>query len=198
MPAPVVFVHDLRGAPTDWAADLAVALPRRLTVESAVDAVRVALLELDEPAVLVGNGVGGHLAVAAARTSSVVGVIAVGCGTEPLGWLLDSYRIASAASGLHKDGGAAVASWAAETYGSEGAEFDAALEQLARLDVRANLRAIDAPVRLVNGARDGYRMQERSFLRATRDGRLVRVPGSTERMRNPALDETLPTVIAAL
>ncbi|GAB4084197.1 hypothetical protein GCM10028784_08270 [Myceligenerans cantabricum] len=42
----------------------------------------------------------------------------------------------------------------------------------------ANLRRIDAPVWLVNGARDAMRLEERRHLRAARDAALVVVPGA--------------------
>jgi pimeloyl-ACP methyl ester carboxylesterase len=42
-----------------------------------------------------------------------------------------------------------------------------------------NLARVEAPVWLVNGRYDHFRGEERLFLRACRDGRLVVVPGAT-------------------
>ncbi|MDM4761808.1 hypothetical protein QT381_02160 [Galbitalea sp. SE-J8] len=219
MPAPVVFVHDLRGSGDDWPAAAGEAIRVELpghgarasspfSVEASLDGIRVALLGLARPAVLVGNGVGAHLAIAAAAEGSaaLAGLVAVGCGTETLGWLADSYRIASTASVLHGDRGSTVAAWASATFAggddrapvAADAGFDAELGRLAALDTRAALRLIAAPVRLVNGSRDRFRLQEGAFVRACRDGALSRVPGSTERMRNPALAARLTTVLAEL
>jgi pimeloyl-ACP methyl ester carboxylesterase len=44
------------------------------------------------------------------------------------------------------------------------------------VDTLADLRAVDAPVWLVNGRWDHFRAQERRFLRQCADGRLIVVP----------------------
>jgi pimeloyl-ACP methyl ester carboxylesterase len=217
MSAPVVFVHDLRGSTADWPADdwptdlpvaTLVELPGhgsaasvRFTVPGAVTAILGAIDAVDEPPVVVGAGIGAHLAALAISDRVVRGLVAVGCGTEPLGWLADSYRIASVTAPLLGESGAAVSGWAASTFVGDASRqpgFEAVLGQLHRLDVRENLRRVDAPVRLLNGSRDRYRMQERAFLRACRNGRLVRVAGSTARLTEPDVATALAATVAEL
>lgn len=53
------------------------------------------------------------------------------------------------------------------------------LGEMRAADPVGDLRRVTAPVWLVNGAYDHFRGEERRFLRACRDGRLVVVPGAT-------------------
>ncbi|MBL0884799.1 alpha/beta fold hydrolase [Myceligenerans indicum] len=53
-----------------------------------------------------------------------------------------------------------------------------ALTHLAGRSSLADLRRVDAPVWLVNGARDAMRLEERRHLRAAQDAALVVVPGA--------------------
>lgn len=216
MPVPVVLVHGLRGR----AADL---LPQRRALEEAghvvaspdlpghgahqrdVFSIGGSLLAIADAAqslpsapVLVGFALGAHLSIAcAAVTGGITGVLAIGCGTQALTWLLDSYRIASQSHQLLPDKGAALSSLAATTFiggvprhtrTSVPGQFLDTLAHLEALDTPASLAKVEAPVVLLNGQWDRFRMQERAFLVATRDGRLVRQPGVrlAGRVRRPA------------
>ena len=140
----------------------------------------------DEP-VLVGQALGGHLSIqVAAITGAAAAVVALGCGTQALTWILDSYRIASAAHQVLPDRGAALSALAATTFvggvprhtrlSIPGQFFDT-LGHLDALNAPSTLARLEIPVRLVNGQYDRFRMQERAFLSAARDGALVRQAG---------------------
>jgi pimeloyl-ACP methyl ester carboxylesterase len=216
MSLPVVLIHGLRGASTDWnvlrtglenyghnvvAPDLP-GLGRRSAetfgIGESVATIADAVNGCSEPPLLVGLGVGAHLAIDYAALSGrphsgIAGLAALGCGIRPLGWLLDSYRIASAANQMLPDKGAAISDRMADVFVRTESlphttdSFDEALRQLHVLETPAALARIDAPVWLINGRMDRFRMQERGFLKATRYGHLIRVPG---RLAAGITDET--------
>jgi pimeloyl-ACP methyl ester carboxylesterase len=206
MPTPVVLVHGLRGSSDEWETQrdvleahghrvVAVDLPGHgaridepfsiaeslVTVADAVRSLGTA------PVFVVGRGLGGHLAVeCGSLIDTVGGVVAIGCGTQALSWVLDSYRIASTSTHhMLPDGGAALSSAASSTFvraASSGAvapseHFADTLRQLDTLDTRAALSRLQTPVWLLNGQFDRFRMQERVFLAAAADHRLVRQGG---------------------
>ena len=206
MPTPVVLVHGLRGSSAEWG-------PQRDILEAHGHQVAIVDLpghgsRIDEPfsigeslvtvadsvrslgaedVFIIGRGLGGHLAIeCGSLIDTVGGVVAVGCGTQALSWVLDSYRIAS--TGTHHmlpDSGAALSSAASSTFvraGSSGGvaqseHFADTLRQLDALDTRHALSRLEVPVWLLNGRFDRFWMQERAFLRAARHHRLVRQPG---------------------
>ena len=207
MPTPVVLVHDL-GSSASALQGVAEALAPRtviapdlpghgtrtgepVTFEAVTDSIAAACLEASESPILVGFGAGAHLAIAAAGASASA-VIAVGCGTEPLSWSLDSYRTASMALLLLPDQGAAVNDATSQSFGAASSMREI-LERLARIDIRDGLRQIDSPVTLINGSRDRFRMQERALLRAARHSTLVRVPG----LATAASEATIRAIAAA-
>ncbi len=57
--------------------------------------------------------------------------------------------------------------------------MDDALRELRPLRPIQSLSRIEQPVLLVNGSLDHFRMQERAYLRAARNARLVHVRGAT-------------------
>lgn len=205
----VVLVHGIRASRTMWRRQLvaleeagvpAVApdLPghgARARETFTLDGAYAAIEEAagDGPVVVVGLSLGGYLALHwAARTERpVVGVVAAACSTVPRGPGLAGYRRVAALIGRLPDRGrrlndtmarlALPASARADLDegGMEMGVMDAALAAVAGLDPIADLRAIAAPVRLVNGRWDHFRTQERRFLAACRDGRLDIVPGAT-------------------
>lgn len=224
MPAPVVLVHGLGSSPAEWTAVAEVLrdagrevltpeLPGHGARAGGAFRVGAAVGELLEAVdacaaapVLVGRGLGGHLALQAAALpasaeddgehgGTVAAVAAAGIGTEVLGWVLDSYRRADATAALLPDGGAAVDAWAGDAVLDRGSARVAdsrilgpALHELAQVDTLALLARIVVPFTLINGSRDRFRLQERSLLRAARTGRLVRVHGEryAERIADPA------------
>ncbi|WBU38943.1 alpha/beta fold hydrolase [Homoserinibacter sp. YIM 151385] len=217
MSAAVVLVHGLGGAAAEWSAvaDALRAEGREVRVpelpghgarraeafelETALAAVRAACREAREAGgsrgagpLLAGRALGGHLAIQVAATTpedAPRGVLAAGIGTETLGWLVDSYRVAGAVAGLLPDRGEAVNRLAAETFSAptggsaQAAEVVAglrpqALDAVHALDTRAALRRIEVPVVVANGAKDRFRLQEGALRRAIRRGRLERIRGA--------------------
>jgi pimeloyl-ACP methyl ester carboxylesterase len=205
MPASVVLVHGLRGRSGDLepvsralqGAGYEVSSPDLPGHGSRTDepfSIGESLVTIAEAAagstgspVLIGQGLGGHLCIQAASiTGHAAGVIAVGCGTQALTWILDSYRIAFATHQVLPDQGAALSALAATTFvggvprhtrtSTPGQFFDT-LGQLDSLNTPAALARLSVPVRLLNGQWDRFRMQERAFLAAARDSALVRQPG---------------------
>jgi pimeloyl-ACP methyl ester carboxylesterase len=214
VPVPVVLVHALGGSAADWAAvrtALAAAghevtapdLPAHGTraaepfrFGTAVAAVTDAADSLSDaaPPLVVGRALGGHLAIAAAASGlGARAIVAAGVGTEVLGWVLDSYRIADGATALLPDRGAAVDAWAGDSVldrGSARAEgsriLGPALDDLARFAVLDAIRRADAPVIVLNGSKDRFRFQEGSLRRA--GARVDRLRGErlAERIADPA------------
>ncbi len=217
MPATVVMIHGLRGRSDEW-------MPQRLalearghtvltpdlpghgarrrepfTVAEAVDTVDAAVNGCSEPPLLVGRALGAHVAIeAAASGASVSGLVAIGCGTQALGWLDDSYRIAFATHQVLPDRGAALGALSAtrfvgavprHTRNTEPDLFADTLGRLSTLDTPGALGRIDAPVWLVNGGFDLFRLEERAFLAAAGRATLVRQPGArlARGIRDPRL-----------
>ena len=216
MASPVVLVHGLRGSSTEWKTlrefleahghpVIALDLPchgTRIHVpfsigESLVTVADAARSFGTGPVFIVGRGLGGHLAVeCGSLIDTVAGVVAIGCGTQALGWVLDSYRIASTTTHhMLPDGGATMSSVASSTFVRAGSSVEVApseyfadtLRQLDALDTRQALSRLQVPVWLLNGQWDRFRMQEREFLRAARTSGLVRQPGVrlAARFRHP-------------
>ena len=206
MPIAVVLVHGLRGSSAEWETlrdvleahghpVVAVDLPGHgarvdepFSVGESLVTVADAVQSLGPATVfVVGRGLGGHLAVeCGSLIDTVEGVVAIGCGTQALSWILDSYRIASTSTHhMLPDSGAAMSSAASSSFvraGSSGGvapseHFADTLRQLDALDTRAALSRLTAPVWLLNGQFDRFRMQERAFLSAAADHRLVRQGG---------------------
>jgi pimeloyl-ACP methyl ester carboxylesterase len=206
MATPVVLVHGLRGSSAEWETlhdmleahghrVVAVDLPGHgaridepFSIGESLVTVADAVRSLGPATVfVVGRGLGGHLAVeCGSLIDTVGGVVAIGCGTQALSWILDSYRIASATTHhMLPDSGATLSSAASSTFvraGSSGGvapseHFADTLRQLDALDTRAALSRLQAPVWLLNGQFDRFRMQERAFLAAASDHRLVRQSG---------------------
>ncbi|PYG00684.1 Pimeloyl-ACP methyl ester carboxylesterase [Georgenia satyanarayanai] len=163
------------------------------TLDGARAAVEEAARSAGGAVVVVGLSLGGYLTLHwAARTEQrVVGVLAAGCSTRPRGPGLAAYRRVAALIARLPDGGRRLNDTLARVAlppaaladlhegGMELGVMDAALAAVGGLDPIADLRAIDAPVRLVNGRWDHFRTEERRFLAACRDGRLDIVPGAT-------------------
>ncbi|MCU1420397.1 MAG: hydrolase or acyltransferase (alpha/beta hydrolase superfamily)-like protein [Microbacteriaceae bacterium] len=226
MPATVVMIHGLRGRSDEW-------MPQRLALEArghtvltpdlpghgarsrepfsvgeALATVAETVTGCPEPPLLVGRALGAHVAIeVAAAGAPVRGLVAIGCGTEALGWLDDSNRIAFAAHQVLPDRGAALGALSATRFSgsvprhtrrSEPDQFLDTLRQLSSFDSVTALRRIDAPVWLVNGQFDLFRMQERAFLAATRSGTLVRQPGArlARGIRDPRMSTQLLLDIA--
>lgn len=155
-------------------------------LESAVRRVAACLDEYGvREAVLVGESMGGYVALAAARRcgARLVGLVLSGCSLNPIGpvgWLFRACAsvIGAATAGLSEE---RLETWteAALRRSYSRAPHDAilahglsvhqrseSLRELAGRDFVAPLSGLDAPVLLVNGSRDlPNRAGERAFLR---------------------------------
>lgn len=163
------------------------------TVDGAVATIETAARAVDGPLVVVGLSMGGYLVLhwAARTTRPLAAVVAASCSTRPRGPGLDAYRRAAAAIARMPDGGAGLGDALAGRFLPPDGRADVAaggmalgvmepvLAGLAGVDTLADVAAVDAPIWLVNGRWDHFRGEERRFLRACRDGRLVIVPGAT-------------------
>ncbi len=208
---PVVFVHGLRSSHTMWRAQVAAVeaaghravamdLPGhgacvddRFTLDGAVAAVRTAIDDVGGRALVVGQSLGGYVAIghAARYPEQVAGLVAASCCTRPYRPVVDGWELVSRAILRLRDRGALLnqlgvrltlpAAGAADA-GAGGFALDVmtdALRAMSGVDVLADLRRVEAPVWLVNGRFDHFRGEQRAFLAACRDGRLVVVPGAT-------------------
>jgi pimeloyl-ACP methyl ester carboxylesterase len=141
-----------------------------------------------------GFSLGGYLAAhwAAERPREVTGILAASCGTQPTRPILDAWRLGAGAIHLLPDRGLALNNALvravirdprfADDVISGGVALEVmqdALRELRGIRMEQALSRIDLPVWLVNGTLDHIRLQERRFLRATRQGTLVRIPGAT-------------------
>ncbi|WP_147794338.1 alpha/beta fold hydrolase [Cellulomonas sp. Y8] len=165
----------------------------RFTLDGAVSAVADGVDAVGGRALVVGLSLGGYVGIthAARRPDQVAGLVAAACSTRPLVALVDGWALLARGIARLPDAGAGLNQGMVERVLSPSAAADVAAGGFA-LDVmddvlramRAatpveDLARVEAPVWLVNGRYDHFRGEERRFLRACRDGRLVVVPGAT-------------------
>ncbi|MBC7441151.1 MAG: alpha/beta fold hydrolase [Ramlibacter sp.] len=160
------------------------------TVEGALAAIDEGVETLGGRVLLVGLSLGGYYAIeyAARHPQKVVGLVAAGSCALPAGWPLDAYRgLARLVRRLPDQGlwlhTALVrvllpADGAADTLagGVPLTVMDAGLRATGTLRPLVSLSRYPGPVWLVNGSFDQFRLHERRFLAACRNGRLVIVP----------------------
>lgn len=163
------------------------------TTPAAVAAVEQAVDDLGAAALVVGLSLGGYVAIAhaARRPDQVAGLVAASCSTRPHRVILGAWSRAATVLQGRTDHGAAVNDWfvahtvpaaAVTDLAAGGYALEATtgvLRAMAGADPVGDLRRVTAPVWLVNGRFDHFRGEERRFLAACRDGRLVVVPGAT-------------------
>lgn len=165
----------------------------RFTLDGAVQAVADGVDAAGGRALVVGLSLGGYVGIthAARRPDQVAGLVAAACSTRPLVALVDGWALLARGIARLPDAGAGLNQGMVDRVLSPSAAADVAAGGFA-LDVmddvlravRAatpveDLARVEAPVWLVNGRYDHFRGEERRFLRACRDGRLVVVPGAT-------------------
>jgi pimeloyl-ACP methyl ester carboxylesterase len=202
---PVVFLHGIRVSGSMWepvislmGRERAVAAPdlpghgaqrgRRFTMAAAEEAVVDAVTALGGRALVVGMSLGGYVGihVAARHPALVAGLVAMGCTARPE--RAAGHRLAARLAALDPERAARISAFtfrralperaaAAMVAGGVACEvMPEAVEAVAGTDPIASLKAYPGPVWLVNGARDPLRIDERHFLRACQDGRLVILP----------------------
>jgi pimeloyl-ACP methyl ester carboxylesterase len=166
----------------------------RFTLAGGVETIDRAVASAPGPVFLCGFSLGGYLAAhwAAAEPRDVTGILAASCGTQPSRVILDAWRVGAAAIHLLPDRGLGLNNAVVRTVIRDPAYADdviaggVALEvmqdvlrELRGIRMAHSLSRIEQPVWLVNGTLDHIRLQERSFLAATRHGTLVRIPGAS-------------------
>lgn len=163
------------------------------TFAGAVDVVRDAVRDVGGRALLVGLSLGGYtvIAHAARHPEQAAGVVAAGCCTRPHRALVGGWAVAARGFARLPDRGAAVNAFlvrralppaGAHDVGAGGFALDVVedvLREVGRADPLGDLARVRAPVWLVNGRLDHFRTEERRFLAAAQDARLVVVPGAT-------------------
>ncbi len=181
----VVLVHGTRTSSDAWRAQVraltarghdvvAVDLPghgrrrdERFDVRRALEVVGEAVDAMPSAPVLVGASLGGYLsaAFAGSRPRDVAGLVLSGCSAEIRGKPVAAFRaLAHHANGLLRVGGP---TWHVVTD---------VLRGMTGYSVLRDLRRLDLPVWVVNGARDPLRIDERRLVRALRHGELHVVP----------------------
>jgi pimeloyl-ACP methyl ester carboxylesterase len=164
------------------------------------------------PRLLVGLSLGGYLAIeyASRNPGRLDGLVAASCGIRPRGAPLGGYRRLAALIARLPDRGRALNDLmvraflppaAAEDVIAGGVALDVmapALELVGTIDPERALAAVDVPVWFVNGRFDHFRIEERRMLRATRDARLVVVPGATHLVSLARPDEFTAVVSGAV
>lgn len=168
-------------------------IAERFTRDAAVAAVGQGVADVGGRALVVGLSLGGYTAIAhaARHTEQVAGLVAASCSTRPLPALIGGWAVVARGIGRLPDGGAglnrrmadrvlpATAAQDAAAGGYALGVVDDVLREMRGSAPVADLARVTAPVWLVNGRFDHFRGEERRFLRACRDGRLVVVPGAT-------------------
>ena len=125
---------------------------------------------------------------AARRAEQVAGLVAAGCSTRPLRPLVGAWQLAVRAIAHLPDEGArlnplmvdlALPPAGARDVGAGGFALDVGRDVLRAARPVDDRTRIEVPVWLMNGRYDHFRGEERRFLTACQDGRLVVVPGAT-------------------
>lgn len=168
----------------------------RFTLDAAVDTIGSAVTRAAEesgaPAFLAGFSLGAYLALeyAGRGDAPIRGVLAASCGTVPYRWILAPYRAGANVIARLPDRGRSMNEFfvrrfvpapGADDVLAGGAPLDVmddVLRELRRLTPLESVRRIDVPIWFVNGRFDHFRLQERAFLRAAPNGRLVHVPNA--------------------
>ena len=165
----------------------------RFTLEGAVDAVAGAVDAAGGRALVVGLSLGGYVAIAhaARHPEQVAGLVAAACCSVPRALPVQAW--ATAVRGIERlpDRGAwlnrasvraALPAQAAADVAAGGFALEVMRDVLTQMRAARpveDLTRVECPVWLVNGRLDHFRGDERRFLAACRDGRLVVVPRAT-------------------
>lgn len=187
-------------------------LDERFTRAGAIETVRESVDEVGGRALVVGLSLGGYIGMAhaAAHPEQVAGLVAAACSTRPVRPLVAGWSLAARGIVRLPDHGAALNQLlvervlppsAAEDAGAGGFALhvvEDVLREVSACTPLEDLARIDVPVWLVNGRFDHFRGEERRFLAACRDGRLVVVPRATHLVSLVAPERFTRTVLEAL
>jgi pimeloyl-ACP methyl ester carboxylesterase len=182
------------------------------TLDGAHETLERAVDEVGGRALVVGLSLGGYVSMrhAARRPDQVAGLVAAACSTRPAPLLVGAWALAARGFGRLPDHGAAFNQRLVERMLPPQAAADAAaggfaldvvnevLREVGELRPLDDLALLDVPVWLVNGRYDHFRGEERRFLGACRDGRLVVVPGATHLVSLLAPERFTRVVLEAL
>lgn len=163
-----------------------------LALTSIGDAVTAAEASGSKP-YLVGFSLGGYLAIewVARNPGRVAGLLAAACATVPHPVIMHGWRAASKAIHTFPDRGRALNDFTVRLFvpqpgatdvvaGGVALEvMDDVLRSLLVLRPLERLTEIDVPILFVNGRFDHVRAHAARYLAATRNGRLVTVPGAS-------------------
>jgi len=168
----------------------------RFTLDEALESIDAAITAASASGhrpYLVGFSLGGYLAIewAARNPGRIAGLLAAACGTAPSAAIMHGWRAIAKVIHLLPDRGRRLNDVTVRLFvpqpgatdviaGGVALEvMDDVLLSLPRIHPVERLREIDVPVLFVNGRFDHVRAHARRYLDATRNGRLLTVPGSS-------------------
>jgi pimeloyl-ACP methyl ester carboxylesterase len=169
-------------------------MSERFTLAGAVATIAAAVDSARHPVYLCGFSLGGYTSIhyAGLERRPIEALLAASCGTQPYRLFLDSWRVAASVIHRFPDRGRGLNDWAVRAAvrdprlahdvlrgGVALDVMDDALRELRQLHPLASLAAIEQPVTFVNGTFDHFRFEERRYVAAARDARLLRVRGAT-------------------
>ena len=164
----------------------------RFTLDGAVTALAEAVDSVGGRALVVGLSLGGYVGIthAARHPQQVAGLVAAGCSTRPTAVVVEAWALAARGIARLPDAGAGLNQFmvdhtltpaAAADVGAGGFALDVMGDVLRGVGCAtplADLARVPAPVWIVNGRYDHFRGQERRYLAACRDGRLIVLRGA--------------------
>jgi pimeloyl-ACP methyl ester carboxylesterase len=167
-------------------------IAERFVVGACIDVIAEAIDALGGRAVVVGESLGGYLGIAhaARHPDQVAGLVAASCCSVPdqlaaAAWLLvvrGIVRLPDKGAWLNQKLVDVTMPREAGLDVAEGGYALGVMEDvlagMRRVDPLVDLARIRCPVWLVNGQLDHFRLQERAYLRAAGDARLVIIRGS--------------------
>lgn len=185
---------------------------KRFTWDGAIDTVTRAVDDVGGRALVVGLSLGGYVAIAhaARHPEQVAGLVAAACSTRPARPAVAAWDLAVRVIARLPDSGArlnqlmvdlALPAAGARDAAAGGFALDVGqdvLRQVLAARPLEDLARIEVPVWLVNGRFDHFRGEERRYLAACRNGRLIVVPHATHLVSLVAPERFTRVVLEAL
>lgn len=165
----------------------------RFTIDGSIATIDEAVMRAGGRAVVTGVSLGGYLGIAytGRHPERVAGLLVSSCSTVTDRSVTDAWLLLTRLIARLPDQGAwlnqravnlSLPPQGARDAGAGGFALDVMVDMLTAMrhvDPLADLRRATCPVWIVNGQWDHFRVQERTFARVPRDGRLMRVRGAT-------------------